>query len=137
MVIISDVNCRFFQTILINFRFTLLLTENTATFGYPDDNQAQAYCSAFRMSIIAITLMAVAMHGIAIACAVCLTNNARDGRESLVHEVSIFTCLNGGKSLCFFIRRPDYIVDLARCTRVLNINLFLTSFGSFFYLPGV
>ena len=63
--------------------------ENTATFGYPDDNQAQAYCSSFRMSIIAITLMAVAMHGIAIACAVCLTNNAREGRESLVHEVSL------------------------------------------------
>ena len=59
-------------------------------FGYPDENQAGAYCSAFRMSLIAITLMAFSMHGIAIACAVCLANNQREGRNSLVHEVYDF-----------------------------------------------
>lgn len=42
------------------------------------------------MSLIAITLMAFSMHGIAIACAVCLANNQREGRNSLVHEVYDF-----------------------------------------------
>lgn len=59
-------------------------------FGYPNDNEAQAYCQSFRMSLIAITLMAFSMHGIAVACAVCLANNSRAGRNSLVHEVYDF-----------------------------------------------
>lgn len=69
---------------------TFLFTANTATFGYPNEDEAFAYCQAFRMSLIAITLMAFAMHGIAVACAVCLANNFKAGRDSLVHEVYDF-----------------------------------------------
>lgn len=59
-------------------------------FGYPSDGQALAYCQSFRMSLIAITMMAFAMHGIAIACAVCIRYNITEGRNSLVHEVYDF-----------------------------------------------
>ena len=66
------------------------ITENKAAFGYPSDGEALAYCQSFRMSLVAITIMCFAMHGIAAACAVCIRFNAEEGRTSLVHEVYDF-----------------------------------------------
>ncbi len=49
-----------------------------------------AYCQAFRMSLVAITCMCFSVHGIAVACAVCLYYNVNEGRGSLEHEVYDF-----------------------------------------------
>ena len=59
-------------------------------FGYPTNHEAIRYCQSFRMSIIAITLMCLSMHGIALSCAICLHFNVTEGRQSLVHEVYDF-----------------------------------------------
>jgi hypothetical protein len=59
-------------------------------FGYPNKDEAFAYCQSFRLSLVAMTGMCFVMHLLAGACAVCITFNADAGRQSLVHEVYDF-----------------------------------------------
>lgn len=59
-------------------------------FGYPSDGDAQNYCHAFRLSLVSITTMCVAIHAITISCAVCVRFNVDEGRKSLEHEVYDF-----------------------------------------------
>jgi hypothetical protein len=68
----------------------LYSTANTSVFGYPSEGEALAYCQAFRMSLVAITCMCFSVHGIAVACAICVRYNVTEGRASLEHEVYDF-----------------------------------------------
>ena len=47
-------------------RFAFFLsTANTAQFGYPSSHQAEVYCQTFRLSLVAMTVMAFAIFGVA------------------------------------------------------------------------
>jgi hypothetical protein len=67
---------------------------NTSIFGYPSDDDAMSYCHAFRLSLVSITVMCVAMHAVAVAAAVCVRFNQDEGRKSLEHEVYDFDAAN-------------------------------------------
>jgi hypothetical protein len=54
------------------------------SFGYPSEDQAKAYCYAFRLAVSSATGLLFLMHLITIACVYLIFNN--NSRGSFVHE---------------------------------------------------
>jgi len=42
-----------------------VIPANTAQFGYPTHHQAEVYCQTFRLSLVAMTVMAFALFSVA------------------------------------------------------------------------